>query len=174
MADPGGGPDPDGQVVLDRWSARKIHPLIALFVAGVFLAMMAFAHLVVHSMTAVKALAVTAFGSIVAIIPGVLNRVEYRMTGSGIEKRTLAGKDPGPFEDVVEWDRLSHVVPTRSGVKYFTTLNEKNRIRRFFATAFSDAYSGELHIERTDRDRILEAMVNRGLIRRTATPSARR
>ena len=54
-----------------------------LYATSVFVGFMALAHLVFHSAEAVKALALTAIGALVTLVPTVLARTEYRLTASG-------------------------------------------------------------------------------------------
>jgi hypothetical protein len=149
-------------VVLDQWSARAMRPVIIFYVAVMFAVFMTVAYFVLNSPTGVKALALAAVGAIVPLVPGVLGKVEYRATASGIEKRRLDKKSPGDFEEVLRWEDLSHVVPTRDGFKYCKQMNEPSRLRRFWKIYFSDAFSGEVHVETKDRDRVLELVRERG------------
>jgi hypothetical protein len=70
---------------LDCWSARKIQPVIVLYVVAVFAAFAVLSVFVFHSPEAVKVLLIAAVGGVVATIPGVMEKVEYRLTESGIE-----------------------------------------------------------------------------------------
>ena len=95
---------------LHEWSARKLQPIILVYVAGVFIAMMAVAQFAVHSPAAVKALALAAIGSFVALLPGVAGKVEYRLTRAGLEQRPLGRNAPsanrtgaGRTENVPRW-----------------------------------------------------------------------
>lgn len=149
--------------VLVHWSARKMPPIIALYVAAVFLAMMLVSYFVLHSGAAVKALAIAAVGSIVAVIPGLFSRVDYRLNERGLEKRASNTKEPGSFENVFQLDQLSHVVPMRHGFKYYRFLDEANAFRRFWKLHVSDEFSGEVHVERTDQRRVLEILNEHGI-----------
>jgi hypothetical protein len=157
-----------GAAVLDRWSARRIQPIVVLYVAAVFAAFMVLAHFVFHSPEAVKALLIAAVGGIAATVPGVIEKVEYQLTDSGLGKRPLKGKKPSQCKDVFRWDELSRVVPTKHGFKYHKTMNETNSIRRFWKAHISDQYSGEVHAEKDDLDRVL-GIVER---QRDATPAS--
>ena len=152
-------PDRDEGEVLYHWSARKLQPIIVVYVAAVFAAMMAVAYFLVHSQTAVKALMLAAVGFIVPLFPGLINKVEYRLTESGLEKRPLNRKAPKEFKEVFRWDQLSHVVSMKYGFKYYKPLNDSNPLRRFWKTHVSDAFSGEFHIEAEDRAEVLGIMV---------------
>jgi hypothetical protein len=142
--------------VLDRWSARKISPIVVFYVAAVFAAFIALSLLVFHSADAVKALLIAAVGTVAATAPSVMEKVEYRMTGLGIEKRVKKRKDPGRFKDVFRWNELSHIVPMKRGFKYYKTMNEKNPLRRFWKMHISDQFSGEVQVGKTDLERVVE------------------
>ena len=160
--------DRDGTEVLDRWSARKVQPVVLLYVGAVFAAFIVLAHFVFHSDEAVKALVFAAIGGIAVTTPGVLEKVEYLLTESGIEKRKVDPKKPGEFKDVFRWDQLSHIVPMKHGFKYYTVMDEMNSLGRFWKTHLSDNFSGEIHVEKRDLDRVLR-LVER---QRIATPTA--
>jgi len=149
--------------VLCHWSARKMKPIILLYVAAVFGALMVPSYFVLHSTTAVKALALAAVASIVPLIPAVVSRVEYRLTARGFEHRPLGKKEPGEFKSVFQLDELSHVVPMRHGFKFYKPLNESNPFRRFWKAHVSDAFSGEVHVETVDRERVLDELAQRGI-----------
>lgn len=151
----------DGSGTLDRWLARKIRPIVMLYVVAVFAVFIAVSYFIFHSPKAVRALAIAAVGALVAMLPGVAERLEYRLTASGIEKRTLK-KTPGQFKEVFGWDELSRIVPMGHGFKYYKTLNEASPIRRFWKAHFSDQFSGEVHVEKQDLERVLEIVERRG------------
>ena len=153
--------NPDEAIVLDQWSARKTQPTIVFSVAGVFAVFMAAAHFLFHSPSGVNALAAAAVAAILPLLMGVINKMEYRLTESGLAKRPLKEKEPVEFESVFRWDELSHVVPMKHGFKYFKTFDGSNPVRRFGKAHLSEAASGEVHLEVKDRDRILEIMARR-------------
>jgi hypothetical protein len=111
-------------------------------------------YFIFHSPEAVNALVLAAVGAVVATVPGVTGRIEYRLTETGIEKRTVKD-DPGEYEEIFSWDQLNRVVPVRHGFRYSKILSETNALRRFWRLHLSDRYSGEVHAEREDLDRIL-------------------
>ena len=88
-------------------------------------------------------------------------RVELR-TGTGLERRWLSLKKPGAFQEVFRWDDLSRIVPGKRGFKYYRVLSEPNPLRRFWKAHLSDEYSGEVHVEAADRERILRVLEARG------------
>ena len=147
--------------VLHQWSARKLHPIIVFYVFAIFAVLIAISYFVVHSMPAVKGLAIAALGSIVPLLPGVINKTEYQLTESGLEKRLLDRKKPREFKDVFRWENLSHVVPIKHGFKFFNPINETNPIRRFWKTHISDSHSGEFRVETEDRETVLDILNKR-------------
>ena len=151
-----------GSEVLDRWSARKIRPIVVLYVVAVFAAFIAVAYFVFDSLEAVKALALAAVATIGATLPGIMERLEYRLTEAGIERKKL--KDTSSeFKEVFRWDELSHVVPMRHGFKYFKTLKETNPLRRIWKVHFCDEYSGEVRVEKADLGRVLGIVKGQGI-----------
>ncbi|MCG6948308.1 MAG: hypothetical protein LJE93_05260 [Acidobacteria bacterium] len=147
----------EGQI-LHQWSARKIHPVVMVYVVAVFLVFMALSRFVFHSPAAVKALAVAAFGAIVAMIPSALGRLEYRFTPSGLERRPLDRKKPRDFEEVFRWQELSHTISLKHGFKYYLRMEDTGPVRRFWRTHISDEYSGEFHVETDDRETVAEIL----------------
>ena len=167
----------DGSTVLDRWSARKIQPIVVLYVLAVFAAFIALSIVVFDSWKAVKALLIAAVGAAAATLPGVIEKVEYRLTGSGIDKRPINTKKPREFTGVFRWDELSHVVPMKRGFKYYKTMGEAGPFRRFWNTQISDEFSGEVHVEERDLERILEIVARQGIVvlhRRQTRPPGNR
>lgn len=153
----------DQSKVLYQWSARKLHPIVLLCVAAIFVAMMALAYFVVHSTMAVKSLAIAAVAAIVPLVPAVLTRIEYRLTERKLEKRPLADTKPKPFESVFRFVELDHAVPVRRGFKYFKVLDEPNPIRRFWKAHVLDGFSGEVHVEAADLQRVLGLLAEYGV-----------
>jgi len=146
------------------WSARSVRPVIALYVSGVFCGFIALAHFVFHSPEAVKALFLTAIGSVASLVPAIRNRFEYRLTEDGLSKRPLSENKPREFKEIFLWDELSHLVPTGSGFKYFKKIKERSPIVRFFRLHVSGDLSGEFRVERGDLEKV------RALIDRRAVP----
>jgi hypothetical protein len=157
------GQDKSELAVLYQWSARKMQPVIIVYVAAVFAGMIVVSHFLLHSPTGVKALALASIGFIVPLVPGVLSRTEYRLTDTGLEKRPLDEKKPKEYQEVFRWDNLSHVVPVKHGFKYFLPLGATTPLRRFWKYNVSDAYSGEFHIEAKDRDEISAILASRDI-----------
>jgi hypothetical protein len=140
------------------WSARSVRPVIAVYVGGVFLAFMALAFFVFESVEAVKALFLAAVGSLVALVPNIITRIEYRLSGSGLEKRRLKGREPGGFEELFSWEELSYVTPTRSGFKFYKSIGSTHLLTRLLKLHFFSGYSGEFHVESDDMERVCAVM----------------
>jgi hypothetical protein len=145
----------DDTQVLDQWTARKVQPVVLLYVVLVFVGFMALALFVFHSREAVTALAMAAVAAVFATVPGVLERVEYRATEAGLEKRAVRKQQPGEFEGLVRWDELDQVVPLKHGFKFFKPIEETSPFRRFWKKHVSDRYSGEVHVATADLERVL-------------------
>lgn len=148
-------PDRSHSTVLASWSARKVRPIVVLYVVAVFAAFILLSVVVFHSQEAVKALAMAAVAAVAATVPGVLEKVEYRMTGSGIEKRPVKKNQLTEFKEVFLWDELHHIVMMRHGFKYSKKMVETNPLRRFWKANFSAEFSGEVHVEKQDLERIV-------------------
>jgi hypothetical protein len=144
----------DGSEVLDRWVARKVQPVVVLYLLVVFVAFIIVSHFIFRSPEAVKALIVAAIGAVAATVASVVGRIEYRLTASGIEKRVVDGKKPREFEEAFRWHELVRVVPMKHGFRYFKTFNETGPLRRFWNVHVSDRFSGEIHVEKHDLERI--------------------
>lgn len=140
-----------------------MQPVVAVYVAGVFVGFIALAYFVFRSPDAVKALATTCVGSLAALAATMLTRSEYRLTEVGLGKRLLSPKKPREFKDVFAWDDLSHLVPTRTGFKYYKKLDEPRRLARVFKLHVFGDYSGEFHVEREDRERVRALIAGRGV-----------
>ena len=160
----------DPSETLERWSARKVQPVVIIYVVVVFAVFIALAIFVFHSAAGAKALVIAAVGGVAASVPGVIEKVEYQLTDVGIKQRRFNTKRPGRFDEVFRWDQLSRVVPMKHGLKYFKTVNETNPLRRFWKVHISDRFSGEVHVERKDLERILRAVERQGI----AIPGVRR
>jgi hypothetical protein len=153
----------DGQQILFEWTARKMQPVVLLYVAAVFVVFMAVAILVFDSINAIKALALTAVAAIVPLVPSVLARVDYRLRGGLLEQRPHDDSEPKDFETIARLDELSHIKPLRHGFKYFRPLDERNLLVRFWKLEFSDQYSGEVHVEPDDQEKVMELMRRHGV-----------
>jgi hypothetical protein len=153
----------DGAEVLDRWSARKVQPIVILYLLGVFAAFIVASLFIFHSPEAVKALLIAAVGAVAATVPSVLSWVEYRATTSGIEKRTVDKHKPRDFEEVFRWDELSRVVPVKHGFKYSKKMIETKPLRRFWRLHISDRYAGEIQVEGQDLERVLGLVERQGI-----------
>lgn len=105
----------------------------------------------------------TAFGAIASLIPGVINKIEYRLTKEGLEYRPLNQKKPAAYKKVFQLDELGHIVPKKRGFKFYLPLNESNPLRRFWKRHISDAFSGEVHVEDADREKVLDVLAQYGI-----------
>ena len=148
----------DEPKLLHQWSARKMQPVVLVYVAAVFVAFIGLSYFVFHSMTAVKALAMTAVAAIIPLVPSVLQRVEYRLTDRTIDRRPHGIEPPGEFECLVRLDEVSRVAPVSNGFKFYTSFEESNPVKRFWKTHVSDAFSGEVHVERADRETVFDLL----------------
>lgn len=145
------------------WTARSVRPVVLLYVVAVFVAFMAAAHFAFHSPSAVKALFTAAVGGVVALVPSLLKRIEYRLTETGVAKGSSKGKGPMEYKDLFSWGELSHVLPTSSGFKFYKRLDESNPVRRFWKLHIASGCSGEVHVEPEDRARVEAILVQRGI-----------
>jgi hypothetical protein len=161
MADDSTSSSHGGPEVVDSWSARKVQPIVLVYVGLVFAVFIAVAHLNFHSPAAVKALAIAAVGAIIATIPVVLEKTEYRVTPSGLQRRKMNEKKPGQFRDVFQWNELDRVVPLNRGFKYFKKTRSGGLLQRFWQLYLSDTYSGEVHVEKDDLARVLAIVEQR-------------
>ena len=144
----------DEPTVFHQWSARKMHPVVLVYVGLVFVGFIGLSYFVFHSMTAVKALAMTAVAAIIPLVPSVLHRVEYRLTDRSIDRRPHGIEPPAEFESLVRLDEVNRIAAVSHGFKFFKPLDEPNPVKRFWKTHFSDDFSGEVHVERADRDEV--------------------
>lgn len=155
---------PADTVVIHRWVARQLRPVIAGGVAFVFLAFMALAHFVFHSPEAVKALGMACLGSLGGVFASILVRFEFVMTETGLEKRMQRNTRPSDFKTVFIWEDLDRIVPTRHGFKYYRPISHRSPLDRFWKKWFSDEFSGEVQVEKGDRDKVMEAVRSRGFL----------
>lgn len=145
------------------WEVRPVRPVMAFYVAAVFLAFMALAYFVFHSLDAVKALFLAAVGGIVSLVPSMVTRIEYSLTEEGLGKRRLTRKKAAGFKRVFSWGELSHVVPTSSGFRYYKRIAARNPLERFFRFHVLSGYSGEIRAEGDDRTRVLARVKAEGV-----------
>ena len=54
------------------------------------------------------------------------------------------------------------MVPLKRGFKFYKPIGETNSLRRFWKTHISDQYSGEVHVEGQDLQRVLALVEMRG------------
>ena len=142
--------NPDSPNLEHIWTVRRVRPAMAIYVAGVFLAFMAMASFVFKSMDAVKALASAAVAAVLALVPGIRARVDYRLTDRGVGKRAHAPGSPGEFEELFSWDELSHVIPTRTGFRFYKAMDSSNPLGRFMNRRILAGRSGEFPVQGRD------------------------
>jgi len=159
--------DPDDDGLEHTWSVRTVRPMVAVYVVAVFVCFMGLAHFVFHSADAVKALVLAVAGAVVGTAPGILNKVEYRITSTGLAKRPLRPKNPQEFKRVFAWDELTHLVPTGTGFKFYKRLPDSGPLSRFFNLHVSADHSGEFHVDPGDRARV------RAIIDRKGVPTSK-
>jgi hypothetical protein len=153
----------DEPEVLFHWSARKVQPIVILYVAVVFIGFIAVSYFVLHSTTAVKALAMAAVGAIVPLVPAVMGRTEFRLDTQVLERRPKRDENPKDFETVFELGELSHIAPIRQGFKFYKPLDEAGPLRRFWKLHLSDEFSGEVQVESADREKVFGALSGLGV-----------
>ena len=161
LAEPGSEASHQGEAGDVHWISRKLRPITLLYVLLLFGAFITVSHFVFHSGDAVKALAIAAFAFIIALLPAILVKIEYRATDAGVEKRSIRAGNPGSYTDAFQWDELSHVVFAKNGFKYFKHMDVRNPILRFLYTQFSDKFSGEIHVEPADWVRVKALLAER-------------
>ena len=155
--------NPDDPTIEHTWNARGLRTIIVLYVVAVFMGFIALAHFVFDSVEGVKALFLAAIGSVGALIPSILMRIEYQLTETGLAKRPFKAKQPREFEDVFSWDQLSHLIPTKSGFRFYRNTEGPSSFLRFFRRHLSSDYSGEFHVELEDRDRVRAIIDQHGI-----------
>ena len=150
--------------VVDQWQARIMQPTFILtYLAVVFGALIALAFFVFDSIAGVTSLVVAALGAIVALLPNILSRIEYRLCEEGVEKRRVRQQDPAPFKELFRFSELDYIVPMKHGFKYYKKMDPAPPLREFVNRHFSDEYSGEVHLEKEDRGRILAHLAKRDI-----------
>ena len=145
------------------WVARNVKPIVILYMLGVFAAFMVLAYFVFDSPGAVKALLLAAVAGVASATPEILTRHRYRLTASGLMKARLRPEGEKKPKALFTWDELSHVIPTKSGFKYYKDLPDSNALRRFFQLHFSDSYSGDVRVEAEDQARVMEILHQQGI-----------
>jgi len=153
----------DQPTILHQWSARKMQPVVLVYVAAVFLVFIVLSFFVFHSMTAVMALAMTGVAATVPLVPSVLMRTEYRLTEGGLERRPLNRDDPQAYESVFRFEELGHVEPIEHGFKFYLPFDAPTALRRFWMKHISDEFSGEVHVEKQDQEKVVNLLAEQGV-----------
>lgn len=146
-----------------QWKARKIKPIILIYVGMIFFIFILISHFVFHSSEAVKALLITALGTIGPLSIAMFNRIEYKLTKEMLEHRPINQNKPSEFKTLFSLDQKINIKRAGSGLKYFLPLEESNPLKRFLKMNFSDKYSGEILIEKEDRKKVLDAFSELGI-----------
>lgn len=145
------------------WSARKMPPIVIVYVVLIFITFMAISYWGLHSTTAAKTLAFTAIGSIVPLMPLAFARIEYQLTKQKLESRSYIKKATKPYAVLFKVDQVNYIVRTGSGFKYYLKFEEKNGFKRFVKKHVSDKYGGEVKIEKPDVEKILAEFKKYGI-----------
>jgi hypothetical protein len=148
--------------VLHAWSARRIAPVMAVYVTGIFLGFMALAWFVFHSRDAVTALVTALLGSLATLGAGIVSRIDYRITETGLEKRPRIAQRSGEYREVFRWEELEEVVPTRRGFRFAKRMDEPHPLRRFWRRSIVEGNAGEVHCEGPERTRVLDLVARHG------------
>lgn len=143
------------------WSARSVRPVVTLQVAAVFLAFMALAWFAFGSPGAVRALGLAAVGAVISTLPGILTRVEYRLTPEGLSKKRA--RPDADFQEAFSWEEVSHFAPTSSGFNFYKHMPPSNRLLGFLRRHVSDRYSGQIRVGGEDRARVRAIIDAHGL-----------
>jgi len=150
--------------IVDQWTARSMRPIFALiYLPVVFAVLIALAFFVFNSIAGVTSLVMSGIGAVVALLPSLLTRVEYRLSESGLEKRPVRRQNPAPFRELFRFPELEHIVPRKHGFMYYKKMDSTTALRDFYRRHISDEYSGEVHLENEDRERILTHLAERGV-----------
>ncbi len=147
------------------WTARKAAPMTLVYVVSVFGVFMGFAYFVAGSPDGVGALLLAAVGAVSAMVPSLLTRTEYRMTESGVWRRTGRRKEPKEFEEIFSWRELDRLEETGSGFKYWKSLPESGPVLAFWRHHLTAEYSGELQLEKEDRPALSGILRGKGLLK---------
>lgn len=157
------GPKMTPPPVICEWTARKMQPVILLYVILIFAAFVLIAHFIFHSDSAVQALLLAAVSSVIPLVPGVLSQTEYRLTRLGLEQRPVLKNKPAQFKIVFELARLDHIKPLNHGFKYYLVINESGALRRFMKKHFLSGFSGQVHIEKGELKTVLNELAAMGV-----------
>jgi len=155
------------------WSAPRLRAVVIAYVVAVFVAFMAVAFFVFHSVQGVKDLFLAAVGAVAALVPGVLTRNEYRLTDAGLGKRPSRAKQPREFKEVFAWDQLSHLKPKGTGFKYYKRVQEPKPFLGLIKLHLLADRSGEFPVEAQDMDRV-RAVIDRHGVPISRPPGTRR
>ena len=63
-------------------------------------------------------------------------------------------------------DQLSHIKLIKYGFKFYLVQDATNAVARFRNAHISGKYSGEVHVETVDRERVINVLASLGIPRR--------
>lgn len=149
--------------VLYQWSARKIHPSVLVYVLIIYIIFIAVVYFVIHSKSAITTLALTLVGIVVPLLPGVLKRTEYKLTSQTLEKRMQTRENTEEYKVVFKMNQLDYIVKIKHGFKFYLTIDEQSPYKRFWKKHISDKFSGEVHVESEDINRIIKKLGECGI-----------
>lgn len=152
--------------VLHHWSARKIHPSVLIYVVIIYFALIAIVYFGFNSRKVVITLAATLAGIILPLLPGVLKRIEYKLTAQTLEQRPLTPENTTEYKEVFKLNQLDHIVKIKHGFKFYLTIDEQKPFKLFWKKHLSDKFSGEVHVESGDIDRVIETVTKHGIASR--------
>jgi hypothetical protein len=137
--------------------------VVVVYLTAVFAAFIALAFFVFHSVEAVKALATTLIASVVALLANVVARTEYQLTESGLRKRPFNAGKPKDFKEAFSWEEVAHVIPNKHGFKYSLAIEDANPLLRFWKANLSASFSGEVHVEPADQEKVMGHLARRNI-----------
>lgn len=149
--------------ILLQWTARKMQPSVILYVILIYIVFIGLAYFVFHSATAAKTLAFTLVGIIVPLVPSILKRIEYKLTGHDLMSRTKTPDDKEEYKPVFALDKLDYIVKIKHGFKFYLSIEEKNSSGRFWKKHISDKYAGEVHVETDDVQKVFDLISELGI-----------
>lgn len=153
----------DGPEILLEWSARKVRPVVLVWLALIFLTCLVVAYFIARSKETITALLAAGATALGTTAPSVMNKVVYRATPDTLEKLPPGKKKKQEYVTVFRWDELSHVKPGKHTFKYFKRFEEPNAVKRFWKLHVSDAWSGEFHVEDGNREEVLALLERLGV-----------
>jgi hypothetical protein len=149
--------------IICHWNARKLKPIILIYVSLIFISLIIVSYFVLHSTLTVKALSITAIGTIIPLFFGVITRIKYRLTKHSLEYQSIFKNKSSSFKTVFKLDQQINIKLTRNGFKFYHTLTKSNPLKRFWKTYILAGFSGEVYIEKVDVNRVFDALKKCGV-----------